>query len=219
MKSALRTVDFRSYGEVSSREYLIGCKENEPDEVALGLITYTGRHGVPDPQDSTDSDYQGRLVQFARWLVSEGYNVRPIMGDTVDMPARKQLNRLLTDDMGPPNQAAVIDEPVTSVDSLLSALSRADFVVATRFHNILFALLSGKPVIAISPHHKCASLMDAVGLSEYCLDIHEVETNTLIRTFEHLVTNAEAIKAQIVQKTAECRSQLDDQCKQAFRQP
>jgi polysaccharide pyruvyl transferase WcaK-like protein len=33
-----------------------------------------------------------------------------------------------------------------------------DIVVATRFHNVIMALLLNKPVIAIS-FHKCASLM------------------------------------------------------------
>ena len=62
--------------------------------------------------------------------------------------------------------------------------------MATRFHNVLLALLLNKPTIAISFHHKCTSLMSQMGLSEYCQDINRLDSGTLIAQFSHLQQNA-----------------------------
>ena len=50
----------------------------------------------------------------------------------------------------------IIDEPIASVDDLLKQLAATDVVVATRFHNVLLALLLNKPAIAISYHPMCS---------------------------------------------------------------
>ena len=81
----------------------------------------------------------------------------------------------------------VTDHPIGSVHELLSQLSATDLVVATRFHNILMSLLLSKPVIAITFHHKCSSLMSEMGLSEYCHDINQMNADTLIEQFQALV--------------------------------
>jgi polysaccharide pyruvyl transferase WcaK-like protein len=64
--------------------------------------------------------------------------------------------------------------------------------VATRFHNVLLALLCDKLVISISFHHKCESLM---GLLEYCLDINAFQADKLIEKFCKLETKLDIIKA------------------------
>ena len=68
----------------------------------------------------------------------------------------------------------MLDETAESFEKLLSHIEATDFVVGTRFHNLLFSLLMGKPVIAITFHHKCSSLMAEMGLADYCQDIDEV---------------------------------------------
>ncbi len=242
-KAALSLADFRSYREISSRQYLmsIGFKvdrdpvypdlafglpapafrpsKNKVQEVGLGVMTYAGSYSVPNPSASTDPEYWEKMKEFARWLVSKGYNVRPVTGDKSDASARDRFVQSLRGGAQGRTEGAIIDEPIASVEDLLSALVVSDFVVATRFHNLLLAFLCGKPVIAISFHHKCASLMAAMGMSEYCLDIHDLDLETLIRTFERLVANAEDLTAQIAQKLPEFRSELDDQYRRAFGSP
>lgn len=243
VKSALRLADFRSYREISSRQYLASIgfdasrdpvypdlafslpiptsppSKSKTQEIGLGVMTYAGNYSVPNPSASTDQDYWNKLTQFSRWLISKGYKVRPLIGDTVDAPARDHFVQLLVEDAKQNEKSAIIDEPVTSFESLSAALTTSDFVVATRFHNVLLALLGGKPVIAISFHHKCASLMSAMGMAAYCLDIHGFDSDTLAQTFELLTADAKDIKAQIVQKVHEFRGELDDQYKRALGIP
>ena len=110
----------------------------------------------------------------------------------------------------------VTDRPIDSVQELLSQLSATDLVVATRFHNVLMSLLLDKPVIAISFHHKCSSLMSEMGLSEYCHDINEMNADTLIEQFQALVRNADDVKQVILQRVETSERALDEQYELLF---
>ena len=116
---------------------------------------------------------------------------------------------LLKARLGAYDEHRIVDNPVSTVDGLLSELAATDVVVATRFHNILMALLLNKPVISISFHHKCASLMGEMGLAEYCQDISRLNSDKLIEQFCELEKNAEKLKPLIKQKTEQYRRTLD----------
>ena len=124
---------------------------------------------------------------------------------------------LLKARLGAYDEHRIVDNPVSTVDGLLSELAATDVVVATRFHNILMALLLNKPVISISFHHKCASLMGEMGLAEYCQDIDRLNSDKLIEQFCELEKNAEKLKPLIKQKTEQYRRTLDAQYDFIFR--
>jgi polysaccharide pyruvyl transferase WcaK-like protein len=105
----------------------------------------------------------------------------------------------------------IIDEPIHSVDDLLSQIAATDAVVATRFHNVLLALLCEKPVISIAFHHKCDSLMAAMGMSDYCLNIRDLEPEKLIQTFSRLEANAGALRSLIKERNRRFCNSLDQQ--------
>ena len=104
-----------------------------------------------------------------------------------------------------------MDDPTISVEDLLSQIAATDIVVATRFHNVLLAVLCEKPVLSISFHHKCESLMRAVDLSDYCIDINDLKSDKLIEKFCELERNAEEIKLLVAEKVKVFREALDEQ--------
>ncbi len=103
----------------------------------------------------------------------------------------------------------MIETPIYSVNGLLSEIAATDIVVATRFHNILFALLCDKPTIAVSFHHNCESLMNTMGLSEYCVNLDRVDGELLIRTAVKPEEHADDVKALIEERTRRYRRELD----------
>jgi polysaccharide pyruvyl transferase WcaK-like protein len=156
------------------------------------------------------------LVTFVKWLLAHEFDVRLLSGDLPDMRARQEFMDLLKGQLSVCDLEHVIDEPVCSVDSLLSQIVATDIVVATRFHNVLLALLCDKPVISISFHNKCESLMSAMGLSEYCLDINSLKADRLIEKFCDLESNSDIIKPSIRAKVRQFREALDEQYKFIF---
>ena len=133
------------------------------------------------------------------------------------MPVTQEFKSLLKERSVTHEKERIIDEPVASVEDLLKQLAATDFVVATRFHNVLLSLLLNKPVLAISFHHKCSSLMKQIGLLEYCQDINRLSAHRLIEQFCELERNAERLRPLIKHKTEEFRRALDEQYNRIFK--
>jgi polysaccharide pyruvyl transferase WcaK-like protein len=238
VKSALSLADFRSYRDYASLECLkrIGFETNRdrvyPDlvfslpetvipsdksekeprtVVGLGLMEYYGKPSIDSPHNAIYLAYLENLVVFLRWLLVHEYDARLLIGDVGDRRVTEEFRSLLKERSLIYDEARVIDEPVSSVEHLLSQLAATDIVVATRFHNVLLALLLNKPVIAISFHHKCTSLMSEMGLSQYCHDINDMNVGRLIEQFQDVERNAENLKLVIRQRVEESRKALDEQ--------
>ena len=237
IKSALSIADYRSYRDASSKRCLkdIGFRTKRdriypdlvfslPQEllpadedgvrhrsvVGLGLMEYAGKYSVADPSDDTYVGYLESLVILVRWLLEQGYDVKLLLGDE-DVSVIERFRALLRERLGSYDEGRVTQPLVESFPELLSHLNATDIVVATRFHNVLFGVLLNKPVIAISFHHKCTSLMSDMGLSEYCHDIHDMNADKLIDQFQQLVRNAEDVKRMVGQRVSQSRAALDEQ--------
>jgi polysaccharide pyruvyl transferase WcaK-like protein len=238
VKAALSLADFRSYRDESTVQYLEGIgfrAGNDPvypdlafslpeslvprshDSettrlvVGLGLMEYAGKYSVERPTNAVYSAYLDTLVEFVKWLLAHDYNVRLLIGDLVDTPVMQEFRSLLKERSVTHEEGRIVDEPVASVEDLLKQLAATDLVVATRFHNVLLSVLLNKPVLAISFHHKCSSLMSQMGLAEYCQDINRLNADRLIEQFCDLERNAERLRPLIKHKTEEFRRALDEQ--------
>jgi polysaccharide pyruvyl transferase WcaK-like protein len=111
----------------------------------------------------------------------------------------------------------IIHGSASSVSELLSQLAGTDIVVASRFHNVLLALLLGKPVVAISFHDKVDSLMNAMGLTQFCQDIEHVDVDKLIHQLTTLEENSEGIKREVSRQSELYRRALEDQYEALFK--
>jgi len=238
VKAALSLADFRSYREEPSRHWLrrIGFRNDNdlvyPDlafslppavlprcherksrrlVVGLGLMEYAGKLSAERPESAVHAEYLETLAEFVRWLLAHDYDVRLLIGDFVDQAVTREFKSLLRKRAGMQDEERIIDEPIESVGELLSQIAETEFVVATRFHNVLLSLLLNKPTIAISFHHKCSSLMSQMGLTNYCQDMNTLKTDRLIEQFCQLEKNAHSLKAMLAGKVEECRDALDEQ--------
>lgn len=243
VKSALSLADFRSYRDNSTVQHLksIGFRaDNDPvypdlvfslpvaitphqhtercqrTIVGLGLMAYAGPYSISTPSNAIYLTYLENLASLAKWLLAQENDVRLLIGGIADVPTTEDFMGLLRKRFPVFDERHIIDEPVTSVKDLLSQIAATDVVVATRFHNVLLALLYEKPVISISFHHKCASLMSAMGLSAYCLDINDFKADQLIEKICDVKINATKLKYLIREKNEEFRKALDEQYKLIF---
>jgi polysaccharide pyruvyl transferase WcaK-like protein len=242
VRSILHFADYRSYRDASTKRYLEGIgfrpdndrvypdlafslpeatiphndKNSGRPVVGLGVMLYAGKYSVANPSDSIYSAYLHNLATVVQWLLAHGYDVRLLLGDLVDEHARREFKALLGKRLSASDEAHIIDEPTNSVDELLSQIAATEIVVATRFHNVLLAMLCDKPVIAISFHHKCTSLMSAMGLSDYCLDINDLNADRLIEKFRDLEANSNDVRCSIKEKQIKFREELDEQYRFIF---
>jgi polysaccharide pyruvyl transferase WcaK-like protein len=239
VKAALRMANYRSYRDDFSKGYLksIGFDADDdavypdlafslpkgmlPDDrddgdkrapVGVGLITHYVQRSLSEDVEQIYREYTTKMASFIRWLLEHNRTVRLLIGDVMyDSRVRKDLRTLLEQSGLNYEKSNIIDEPPGSFEELLSQLASTKVVVASRFHNLLLALMLGKPALAISFHEKDDSLMTAVGSQEFCQDIANLDVSTLIEQFVRLEENADRVRQEIRRKTKDYRRELDKQ--------
>ena len=185
--------------------------------VGVGLMTYSNRRGAAS-DDTLYRRYISKLADFVVWLLHKKYTVRLLIGDVVyDDQARHDLKALIRERTGDYNFAEILDEPAASVGDVLSQIAATDFVVASRFHNVLLGLLSDKPVLALSYHEKVEALMVEANLGEFCQDIESIDLPKLIEQFSLLEEQSSQIKQRLEQDAKARRAALDRQYDHIFR--
>jgi polysaccharide pyruvyl transferase WcaK-like protein len=238
VRATLSMADYRSYRDEASRDYLRKIRFPAqrdrvypdlvfglPDSllpgkyaptrgarriVGLGLMEYYGKLSTTDPRPETYPAYLAALAEFAAWLLEHDYDIRLLLGDA-DTFVIEEFRSALRAQVGSYDEERVIDQPIRSVQDVVGEIAATDVVVATRFHNVLLAMLLNKPVISISFHHKCSALMRQMRLSEYGHEIHHMDADRLIGQFQMLEENREAVERMIGHRVDEARAALDEQ--------
>ncbi len=242
--ASLRLADFRSYRDQSSRSLLgsIGFEtsgdpvypdlafslpeialpqfvnqQSERTVVGIGLMDDAGKYSSERPDHAIYLSYLENLAAFVRWLLARQYDVRILTGEIWwDQHVTQEFKDLLKGSLLPEDEKRVIHEPALTVEQLLSQIAATDFVVATRFHNLVLSLVLNKPVLSISFHHKCVSLMAQMDLSRYSNDINQLDSSRLIEQFRGLERDRDVLKAKIRQRVEEFREALDEQYSLVF---
>jgi polysaccharide pyruvyl transferase WcaK-like protein len=240
IKASLNLSDYRSYRDIASKRYVAkmsscrSCDLVYPDLAfslqsallpscqsvgkqrpvfGIGLKDYLGREGLRDRHNNrTYRDYLDMLGDLVAWLCERKYTVRVIIGDVLYDSGVKQDFMELLHERGLMNQEdQIVNEPVFTVKQLLSQIAAIVFLVTSRFHNLVLALMVNKPMVCLSDHRKLDSLMTETGLAEYCLPLANLDFDDLIDRVVKLEKNAEALRPYIKQKTEEYRRTLDEQ--------
>jgi len=241
VKAALGMANYRSFRDSFSRTYVEGlgistgnkvypdlafslpkdvATHDRPSDsrrpvIGVGLITHELSRDALEKDDDIYRDYIINMSAFVGRLVAHKYIVRLLIGDVeYDSRARQDLKSSLEPSglMGPD----IIDEPAQSAGELLSQLARTDIVIASRFHNVLLALMLHKPVIAISFHEKVDSLMRAMGLTRFCHDIEHINVDALIEQLAFVEEHIENIRCDLDRTTKVYRTALDEQYEAIF---
>jgi len=246
VKAALALADYRSYRDRFSRDLLddLGIAARRdfvyPDlvfsfprpevrresrrrtgpVVGLGLMEYYGKGCRPEDGRAVYHAYIDKVTTFVAWLLERGYTVRLLIGDVVydgrashDVIGRLRERHVVYD------ERRLIHGPVSSVDQLIFQLAQSEIVVASRFHNVLLALMLTKPVVSISYYgRKNEALMAEMGLAEYCQRIDDLDPGRLIEQFRALEERTETLAPFLEQKTEEYRAALERQYTAIFDQ-
>jgi polysaccharide pyruvyl transferase WcaK-like protein len=244
VKAALSRADYRSYRDYFSKGYLksIGFDSGGdyvyPDlaysfptatirpanhngghgsVIGVGVITCLKRRCGAQEDESLYREYIAKLGTFVSWLLEKKYTVRLLIGDVEhDQRARRDLKAFLEERGVGFQNGSIVDDAAGSVEDVLSQLAATDLVVASRFHNVLMALMLGKPVVAISYHEKVDDLMASAGLTEFRQDIERIEVDKVMRQFGELKENADRTKLQLQRNAEACRVALAEQYGRIF---
>jgi polysaccharide pyruvyl transferase WcaK-like protein len=181
--------------------------------VGLGVMSYSGTQTEPAEGEAIYQEYLQKVIRFGLQLLADGHTVRLVLGDTlVDQRAFADVHAALASVASSNGTLGrVIAEPINTVNDLLQQLALTDVVVATRFHNVLLALLLEKPVISISYNQKNEDLMAEMGLATFCQPIRHLDVERLHEQFLLLGVNAGPLRQQVAAQNVLHKKLLDDQ--------
>ncbi len=240
VKTSLALADYRSYRDSFSKRYLmdIGFGPSEdnvcPDlvfslpeailpaptvnggarrfVVGVGIMNYFDRCARGPADTPVYRRYVERLAKLVSQLLNLNYDVRLLIGDVrYDAGVRQDLMTTLQHEGQLREGKLMMDSPAASVEELLQQLVKTDCIIASRFHNVVLALMLNKPVIGLSYHEKFRPLMDGVGLGEFCHDIEKFEIDTIIAQVVVAQERGVELRRRIATATRIYREALDDE--------
>lgn len=238
MLNALQTASYRSYRDRASQEYLQRVGFNTTNDsvypdlvfslptptgmptaarlpiqtIGLGVIGYYGWRHDQRLGEPLYQAYINKLQQFAGWLLDQGYSIRLLTGDypTDQRPVDDLLTYVRT--QGTAAWAKrLFAEPMTDVNALFQQLAQTDLVVASRFHNVLCALMLERPVLSIGYNVKNDALMAEMGLAAYCQHIEHFSVDQLTQQFCALRADYNGAVQRIQRQSAHNRQLLAEQ--------
>ncbi|MFF3417243.1 polysaccharide pyruvyl transferase family protein [Streptomyces sp. NPDC002698] len=175
-----------------------------PGPVCVGVMDF---HGGNDDRARAEEIYRRYLdgtTRFVRTLAGEGRPVRLLTGDTCDA----SVVAAILDAVDSPLVTAA--EPASLAD-LMNEMAAADTVVAVRYHNLICALKTGTPVLALSYAAKSDALMDGMGLGAYCHPAREVDADRLLEQFRALEKRSAELRRTLAERNQAATRQLEDQ--------
>lgn len=231
VRAALRLAEVRSYRDAQSRERLVRAGADAASDVVapdlafalpevslpraraaesagtVAVGVYPVRHrGARGGEDARlYRDYLERLRELVRGLEARGRRVRLVVGDNAWDEA--VLSDLLEGDLA----ALSAHPPARSFQEVLAQLAGAELVVASRFHNMLLALLLGRPVVSLSYEAKNDALMADFGLSDFCQPVESFDVGWALDRVEQLGRERDARSAQILAEVTRKRAALEAQ--------
>lgn len=238
IKTSIRIADYISFRDKHSEQYMknlglnVECKiypdlafslprtvmpvrKSEKSEIiSIGVGLYDYCRGKNDKKniDQKYIDYMDKITIFISWLIQKGYAVRILIGDIkYDNPVREDLKVRLNNIRKCFENCEIVDNPINSVKQLLEQIEATDLVVATRFHNVLLAIILNIPVISIGYDAKNNVLMESFGFGRYCQDIDNFNVDLLANQFEELRKYDDKYKHGSKEKIIENRNLLDEQ--------
>ena len=183
----------------------------DPQTVGVGVMAYYGTNDDRARADEIHASYTASMTRFVQWLLDDGRNVRLFVGDSGDAGAVAEIFAALRVSHPALAPGRVVAEQITSFEELMQAMAPASSVVATRYHNVMCALKLGKPAISLGYSDKNISLMEDMGLPEFCQHANDISFDHLIEQFAKLETNADQIRATVGERNAELAAKLSEQ--------
>jgi polysaccharide pyruvyl transferase WcaK-like protein len=184
--------------------------------IGLGVMAYYGWSNDPDKGREIFADYIDKLVEFLDAMFVRGHVVRLLIGETTDTWAVEELQRRASDKLGAGAVAERLSyEPVEDFDQLIEEIGKnTDVVVTTRYHNVVGALLAGRPVISIGYAEKNRDLLQQVDLADFCQHVESFAVDRLVRDTERILDRRGEVSTAISVAIAAMRARLDQEFEQ-----
>jgi polysaccharide pyruvyl transferase WcaK-like protein len=176
--------------------------------IGVGVMGYFGWNCPAEEGRRIYGAYLNRLCTLVNELLRNGRRVRLLIGDT-----RADVGTVadVKERCGAASPDGLMAEPIGDFRGLLAQIAQTDVVVATRFHNVLFALMLERPTISIGYSDKNDAVMAAFGMRGLCHSIETFDPDTVLRQVGQLLQRPDEAVIAVRPRLDEMRARLDAQ--------
>jgi polysaccharide pyruvyl transferase WcaK-like protein len=232
MKRAVGFADYCSYRDQGSRDYMssIGRVVDEdpvfpdlafslarppeavrkpgagPVTIGVGVMSYFGWTGRGPEATAIHAAYVERLELLCTLMVESGCRIRILTGQDSDAATVLQLQEQLS--RRHPGMPPLDTHAMSSMADVLRTVAESDLVVATRFHNVVGALMMHRPVISLGYAEKNRGLLEATGLSAFAHRVENFDPGEVAAQIGELIARAPQAEVQIASTDADYREAL-----------
>ena len=181
--------------------------------VGVGVMDYHGWSKTEANADAIHERYTDKLAAYVVWLLEKNLDVRLLTGDLRDDNAvGKVLAKIAAIAKDAPMERVAASRS-RNLQELMQDIAQTDFVVVSRYHNVVCALKLGRPIISLSYNQKNDYLLAQFGQEAYCQHIETFDLERLKQLTDDIVGNADAVRAEIHACNKSVREKLGEQQK------
>ena len=178
-----------------------------PRTVALGVMSYKGWNVSGPAADEIYATYLKKMVSLTGQLLDMGLTVRLLIGNRgSDVKTVRHLREALSPH--PLAASGLVASDIQTHDDVLREIGASDLVIAARFHNILKAVLLGRPAISISYARKNDELLKEMDLAGYCHPIEQFDPARIVEQVRQLSAMSNPPTATVERRVTEYRVAL-----------
>ena len=181
---------------------------NRPTTVGLGVMAYYGWENSSARGAAVYRRYVDTVAEIGRRLLDLGYSVRLLVGEGTDQEAVDDLTPLLT--TGPTADRAHVETGhIDTMDELFHEIALTDIVVATRYHNVVAALIMGRPTVSAGYAEKNRWLLADVGLDGHCQSVDTMDPDRIVASVSALLADRDEHVERIRKQTTSWRNEVE----------
>jgi polysaccharide pyruvyl transferase WcaK-like protein len=169
-------------------------RETEPFVAVNPISIWTW---VRDGRDDRHNLYLHHLAAACDWMAGCGLRVHIVCSQSaMDGPFAVRLKELIQPRFS--SRIKVCDAP--RVADFIAQVRGANIVIASRLHGAILSLVTGVPVVAISPIRKVTQLMDDVGLADYTVELQNFSSAGLIECIRSALDQRPGLQRQVTER-------------------
>jgi polysaccharide pyruvyl transferase WcaK-like protein len=157
-----------------------------PGHVVIGVMAYDGTPDSPGGPLTVRQTYAERISALVLRLLDQGRSVTLVIGDVHDRRVAETIRHLVMVYRPGVGAEQVSISHAYTMEAIMTEMAAAEVVVASRFHNVISALMLSKPTISLGYAGKQAHLLDKFGLGAFDHPIDDFEVDAVVAQIAEL---------------------------------
>lgn len=179
--------------------------------IGVGLMTYRGWRKNNRNGGAILEKYVDQMEEFIVWLVEHGHNVFLLTGEDSDASTVERARVAAANRIGPELAHRITALPAENLHDLARHMSMMDLVVATRYHNVVCALMCCVPSISIGYAKKNDAVMTEFHLDDYCQQIGQLDLDLLKSQVERIAEDLPGCRILLANRLQDVRKRMNTQ--------